>query len=164
MSPHEKSLTLLFSGILFLASCGTAPDTPTPRDAIAVWSLEDNSPSVPAQPDLGQILSSKIMETIKKRGDYVVVERERLLRVLEELHLGTTGPVDEATRLKVGKIVGARWMIFGGYLVIGDQMRLDLRLVEVETGKIRKAVSRTAPAGGGMSGWLEAARKAGEEF
>jgi len=92
-----------------------------------------------------------------------VVERKRLVLALEELRLGTTSLVDEATRLRLGKIVGARWMIFGGYMVVAGKMRLDLRLVEVETGKVRKAAQKTT-ASSDFTEWMATTRSAAEEL
>jgi curli biogenesis system outer membrane secretion channel CsgG len=104
-----------------------------------------------------------VIDALRKKENVTLVERERLVRILEELHLGTTAVVDEATRLKLGKMAGARWMVFGGYQVIADQMRLDLRLVEVETGRVRKAVQKKT-VGAGITAWTEAARKAAEDL
>ncbi|MDD5762902.1 MAG: hypothetical protein PHP88_10410, partial [bacterium] len=50
--------------------------------------------------------------------------------------------------LRLGRITGARQMVFGGYLAIGSRVRIDLRLVDVETGKVLKTATRTGPAGG----------------
>jgi curli biogenesis system outer membrane secretion channel CsgG len=158
-------LPLLCLMALFLCcfSCAATPDMGARKSTVAVWDLEDVSP-VSSRVDVGELLSAEVSGALQRRGEYTIVERTRLLRVLEELHLGSSELADDETRLRVGRLLGARFMVFGGYQVVGEQMRLDLRMVEVETGKIRKAVSRTAPSGGGMSGWLEAARKAGEEF
>jgi curli biogenesis system outer membrane secretion channel CsgG len=130
---------------------------------VAVWDLDDVSPAAGSRTNLGELLSAQVMEALRKKENVTLVERERLLRILEELHLGTTALVDEATRLKLGKLAGARWMVFGGYQAIADQMRLDLRLVEVETGKVRKAVQKTT-TGTGIAGWTETARKAAEDL
>jgi hypothetical protein len=54
-------------------------------------------------------------------------------------------------------MTGARMMIFGGYQVIGDMMRIDLRIIEVETGRLVKAGERTIAAAN-MSDWLKAAK------
>jgi curli biogenesis system outer membrane secretion channel CsgG len=54
-------------------------------------------------------------------------------------------------------------MVFGGYQIIGEHMRLDLRLVEVETGKIIKAVQRMSSSSD-LSEWLNSAREAAEEL
>ncbi|MBP1724943.1 MAG: Curli production assembly/transport component CsgG [Deltaproteobacteria bacterium] len=74
------------------------------------------------------------------------MERERLRLVLKELKLGTTSLVDDSTRLRLGKLVGAILMVFRGYQAIGDTVRLDVWLVEVESGRTIKAVFETARA------------------
>jgi curli biogenesis system outer membrane secretion channel CsgG len=149
-------------GLFFCCfSCAATPDMSERKATVAVWELEDMSP-VSSRVDVGELLSAEVSGALQRTGVYVVVERARLLRVLEELRLGSSELADDETRLRVGRLLGARYMVFGGYQVVGSQLRLDVRLVEVETGKIRKAVSRTAPSAGGMSGWLEAAGKAGE--
>ena len=153
----------LISTLLFFASCAGPPALPERGAAIAVWPVEDLSPATGSRPDLGELLADQVIDTLKKRGDYVLVERKRLALALEELRLGTTALADETTRLRLGKIIGARWMIFGGYLVVGDQMRLDLRLVQVETGKVTKAVQKTT-ASKDMMEWLDVARRAAEEL
>lgn len=153
----------LISTLLFLASCAAPPALPERGTAIAVWPVEDLSPATGSRPDLGELLADQVIDTLQKREGYVVVERKRLALALEELRLGTTALADETTRLRLGKIVGARWMIFGGYLVVGDQMRLDLRLVEVETGKVKKAVQKTTSSKD-WNDWMASARKATEEL
>ena len=145
---------------LLFISCASTIIRGSGEVTVAVWDLEDLSPSTSIQPDLGELLSGRIIETLSNR-EYTVIERERLLLALQELNLGTTLLVDEATRLKLGKLMGARYMVFGGYQIIGGQMRLDLRMVEVETGKVLKAVQKTSAAGD-LSGWIDAAQKAAE--
>jgi curli biogenesis system outer membrane secretion channel CsgG len=131
--------------------------------AVAVWDLANLNPAEAIGPDMGELLAAKVMETLKDSGAFQVVERERLILVLEELNLSSSSLVDEATRLKIGRIVGARFMVFGGYFVLGEMMRLDLRLVEVETGRIVKAAQKTASAGD-LTGWLRVARQAAQEL
>jgi curli biogenesis system outer membrane secretion channel CsgG len=153
----------LLLGPAVILSCSHAPYDKNAIRTVAVWDLDDLSPEGYARPDLGELLSSRIIEVIQKTGRYSVIERERLHLILEELNLGTTSLVDERTRLKLGKISGAQFMVFGGYQVIGNTMRIDLRLVEVETGRVRKAVQKTASSGD-ISGWLDSAQKAAEEL
>ncbi|MBN1843951.1 MAG: hypothetical protein JW883_16950 [Deltaproteobacteria bacterium] len=159
MSFHRGLLGIFFALPLLFVSCSTGPVAYKEGTTIAVWDLENLTPSESVQHDLGELLSAKVIETIKESGKHTVVERERLLLALEELSLGTTSLADESTRLRIGKILGVQLMVFGGYQVIADQMRLDLRLVEVETGKIISAAQKTTP-GGDLSGWLKAAEDA----
>jgi curli biogenesis system outer membrane secretion channel CsgG len=143
---------------LFLSSCATEPLRDDRGKGLAVWDMEDLSPGS-SRIDIGELLSARVVETMGNRGNYTVVERTRLVRVLEELRIGSSSLADEETRLRVGKLVGARFMVFGGYQIIGKKMRLDLRLVEVESGKVLKAVQKTT-ASSDISGWLDAAGKA----
>ena len=146
---------------LALTACAPTPQAVVSArgPVVAVWDLEDVGPLTKASPVLGELLSSEILETIKQKGTYTVVERERLQLVLEELKLGTTSLVDDSTRLRLGKLVGATLMVFGGYQAIGDMVRLDVRLVEVESGRTIKAVFKTAPAAN-VPELLKAARAA----
>jgi len=111
----------------------------------------------------GDLLAARIIETLEDSGAYQVIERERIIDVLEELNLGTSPIVDESTRLKIGQIVGARYMVFGSYFVVADTMRLDLRLVDVETGNILKATKKTASSTNVFE-WLNIAREAARDL
>jgi len=70
---------------------------------------------------------------------------------------------DKAAGLRIGRLVGARLMLFGAYQVVASQMRLDLRLVEVETGKVLNAAQQTVPAGD-LAGWLRGATTATKDL
>jgi TolB-like protein len=65
-----------------------------------------------------------------------LVERDRLEEILAELKLAQSGKIDPATAAKVGKLLGARYMVLGGYFDLMDTLRADARVVEVETGKV----------------------------
>lgn len=65
-----------------------------------------------------------------------VVERERLQAILDELELGHEGFADPARAAKVGKLLGARYMVLGGYFQLASTLRIDARVVEVETSRI----------------------------
>ena len=126
---------------------------------VAVWDLENLNPDVPMDAAVGDLLAAVVIETIAASGKFSVVERERLLLALEELNLGTTGLVSEDSRLRIGKIVGARWMVFGSYFVFQETMCLVLRLVEVETGRIVKAAQQKSSSTD-INEWLKTAREA----
>ena len=159
----RSSFSIFFILFVFLSSCATKPVLHEDGTTVAAWDIENLSPMDCGSPDLGELLSAKVVETLSETGRCTVVERERLLLALEELGLGTTSMADESTRLRIGRLVGARLMVFGGYQVILDKMRLDLRLVEVGTGSILKAVQKTTTASD-LSAWLRAAKEATMEL
>jgi len=66
-----------------------------------------------------------------------VVERDRLQKLLEEQDLAASGRVDQETAVRLGKILGARHLLMGGFVIDSrENMRLDLRAVDVETSRV----------------------------
>ena len=155
-------LVLLLGGAV--AGCAAAPVSGPPGPpGLAVWTLEDLSLPGTTPADLAEMLTARVMETVEATGTYSLVERERLLAILQELNLGSSSLADEATGLRIGRLVGARLMVFGVYQVVASQMRLDLRLVDVESGRVRHASSRTVPAGD-LSAWFQGAEAAARDL
>jgi TolB-like protein len=68
-----------------------------------------------------------------------VVDRSRIKELLTEQDLGATGRVDAATAARIGKVVGARYMVMGGFVDTYGTMRLDIQIVNTETSEIEKA-------------------------
>jgi len=141
----EMKKIILIIIILITASCAlTVKKSSIPT--IAVWDIEDVSISpLPMEKELSKLLSQEIIKAVQDTHKYRLIERQKLLLVLEELNLATSDLVDPQTQLKLGKILGANFMLFSGYQVIGDKIRFDLRLVKVETGEIIKAKQKTLP-------------------
>lgn len=154
--------SLVFMSLFFL-SCAAQQVVYEKSTSVAVFDIENLVPLEGSYPDLSEFLSARVAATIKNKGYYNVVERQRLLLVLDELNLGTSMLVDDATRLKLGRMVGARLMVFGSCLVFAGQMRLNLRLVDVETGGVMKSVEKTVSATD-LTGWLNAAEDATNEL
>jgi TolB-like protein len=69
-----------------------------------------------------------------------VVEREQIQRLLEEQRLGSSGQVDPQTAARIGKLVGARYVVTGQFIDFYGDFRLDVRLVNVETSQIMTVV------------------------
>src|SRR5213083_2504280 len=67
-----------------------------------------------------------------------VVEREEIQKLIEEQNLGPSGRVDAQTAAKIGKLVGARYVVLGTFIDFYGDFRLDARLVNVETSEILK--------------------------
>ncbi|HKW42376.1 MAG TPA: CsgG/HfaB family protein [Gemmatimonadales bacterium] len=70
-----------------------------------------------------------------------VVERDEIQKLVEEQNLGASGRVDPQTAAKLGKLVGARYVITGTFIDFYGDFRLDARLVNVETSEIVKVES-----------------------
>ncbi len=76
-----------------------------------------------------------------------VVERDQIQKVLEEQKLSTDGKVDNETAVRVGKLVGAHYMVTGGFVTDrSGRMRFTARVFKTETSEI------VFPAAGGPTG------------
>jgi TolB-like protein len=70
-----------------------------------------------------------------------VVDRAETQRLLDEQNLGRDGRADANTAAKIGKLVGAKYMIMGNFIDFYGKFRVDARIVNVETGEIIKVVT-----------------------
>lgn len=75
---------------------------------------------------------------------YEVVERDRLQALLDELKLNQSKKIDRSTANRMGKLLGARFLVLGGYFDLMGRLRVDARVVEVETGKVVKSIGAFA--------------------
>lgn len=127
---------------------GPVPATPAPAAAtpptVAVAYFDDNSGD-PAFAPLRKGLADMLITDLSVVGSIRIVERERLNAVLGELELGEGRFIDPATAQKLGKGLAAQYILTGAYTVSGDALRLDARVVEVETGRVAAAEKVEGP-------------------
>ncbi len=85
-------------------------------------------------------LAGMLISELAQNPGARVVERENVQSLLNEQDLGKDGRVDAATAAKVGKLVGAKYMVLGSFVDLYGHFRVDARLVDVETSEILKVV------------------------
>lgn len=109
------------------------------RPTVAVMYFNDGAigaAHTELQPLSGGIADLLITE-LSANQKIRVVERDNLKKLMDEQDLSTTARVDQSTAVKIGKLLGAQHMIFGGFVTDGrGTMRLDARAVNVETSAI----------------------------
>jgi TolB-like protein len=135
------AVTALVAALLLPALCG-AQGKPAPAKApptVALLYFEYTGKSA----DLEQLRKGwarMLISDLSQSPAFQIVERDRLEEVLAELKLAQTKRVDAATAAKVGKLLGARYLVLGGYFDLKDALRVDARIVEVESGKVLKSI------------------------
>lgn len=149
---------VLASAMALLAACAGAPDKHAPC-TVAVWELEHLNPQNAIAADMGALLADRIVDTFHRSTRCTPIERQKLVLALEELNLGSSELADDTTRLRIGRILGAGYMVFGAFQQLGSVIRLDIRLVDVSTGTVVQTATQTA-AQGNIADWLQAAEKA----
>ncbi len=66
-----------------------------------------------------------------------LIERDQVQKLLDEQQLAVGSKVDRETAVRVGKLLGAQHMIFGGFMADAQgNFRIDARAVGVEQGMI----------------------------
>lgn len=109
------------------------------RPTVAVMYFSNNSFGKDARDYdlLGRGVADFLITDLSGNAAIRVVERDALDKLTREQDLGQTARVDQETAVRVGKLLGARYMIFGGFIADPKgNVRLDSRAVEVETGRI----------------------------
>ncbi len=110
--------------------------------AVVVWDFDDQTP--PALSALGRdkldylrrALCEQLTAALLDQAGVAVVERQRLRDVLAEQKLAGGELADADTRLRLGRIVGAGRMVFGGFLAVADDVQVNVRVVETATSRV----------------------------
>src|SRR5437016_9672831 len=114
------------------------------RPAIAVFPF-DNGGSYGQDKDnfdaLQKGIAGLMISDLAAGAAVRVVERDELQKLLDEQNLGAAGRVDPQTAAKIGKLVGARYVVTGVFIDFYGDFRLDARLINVETSEIVKVES-----------------------
>jgi TolB-like protein len=127
---------------LFLLAPLVARAAPDARPTVAVLYFDYSGKDA----DMGVLrkgLAQMLISDLSTLDGVRLVERDRLEEILAELKLSQSGKIDPATAAKVGKLLGARYMVLGGYFDLMETLRADARVVEVETGKIVQSTGAT---------------------
>ncbi len=112
---------------------------------MAILPFENNSVTDPDKfTPLSKGLSAMLITDLKNSGTSLkLIEREKIQSLLKEVALGQSGGVDQATAVKAGKILGAQSIVFGSFMVLGNKVRMDARIIRVETSEVIMAESIT---------------------
>ncbi len=135
---------MLRRGVLVLgASCAwgrvvaqTAAQPAARLPAVTVWDFDDQSPDPAAAPYLRRALAENLTGHLLRVPGLPVVERQRLRELLDEQRLSSGALADIDTRLRLGRIVGAARMVFGGYLVLGEEVQVHARVVDTASSRV----------------------------
>lgn len=109
--------------------------------AVVVWEFDNQSPpamaaAAPEAAFLRRTLSESLTAQLLQVPGLPVVERQRLRDLLAEQKVSATELADEQARVRLGRIVGAARMVFGGYFVLGSEVQVHVRVVDTATSRV----------------------------
>jgi TolB-like protein len=134
-------MTLLSLAPVLLGAQQRGQDT---RPGIAVLPFSNGGSYGQGKEDFDALergIAAMMISELAQNPAARVVEREQIQRLIDEQNLGAQGRVDPQTAAKVGKLVGARYVVMGTFVDFYGDFRVDIRLVNTETSEIVKTES-----------------------
>ena len=99
----------------------------------------DNSSDDKKLNQLKKGLTDMLISDLSKVSMLNVIERTKLEEILKEQKLNNTNSFDSKTASKIGKLLGVEHIMTGSFFELMGRLRIDARLIDVETGKIIKS-------------------------
>lgn len=144
-----RGLLPLLWGVLISPAGWAQIAAPPSLPAVVVWDFENQTamalPGVERGEYLKRSLSENLTAALLQITGLPVVERQRLKDLLAEQKLAAGDVADEDARLRLGKIVGASRMVFGGYFVLGDEVQVHVRVIDTATSRVIFSDETSAP-------------------
>jgi len=106
---------------------------------VAIFDFESKAPG---NPDLGQQLGDILTGRLSVYDRFTLVERKRLQDVLTESQLNLSGAIEDDRAIKVGKLVGARILVFGRAFAVDRDLYIVGKIVGTETSQVKGVIAR----------------------
>jgi len=90
---------------------------------------------------LGKFLAEEMITRLYSTGEFEVVERQLLNKVIAEQKFGESGFIDEQSAVSLGKILGVEAIATGSVTDLGPDVKVNARLIATETGSVFSVAS-----------------------
>ncbi|MDD2549918.1 MAG: FlgO family outer membrane protein [Bacilli bacterium] len=105
----------------------------TGKNQIAIMGFPDVNGKVT---ELGKLIPEELTTRLFKTGEFQVIERQLLTKVLEEQKLGISGMLDAGSVAQLGKLLGVDAIVTGTVTDRGDAIRINARMIETEQAQV----------------------------
>ncbi|NNF12216.1 MAG: hypothetical protein HKN72_03270 [Gemmatimonadetes bacterium] len=95
-----------------------------------------------ASVQLGKAISAMLVTEFAGRPGMRIVERAQIQDLIREQDLSLSGRVDEA--IQIGQMLGVQYVLHGQVTSIADNLRMDIRAVDVETSEIVSVMKKSS--------------------
>lgn len=123
--------------LVFVVSLGYA-DAVSGKTKIAVLDFQLQGDKF-TNDDMGAIVAEWFITAMVNAGRFDIVERSLLQKILSEQKLVMTGMVDTGSATQIGKLLGAKVIITGSVMRLGDTFEINARMIDVESTSIISA-------------------------
>ena len=154
----KKSLFCIMPFIMLIAACATTSTAVAPAPEAsgldelsrAVRDVSDHlNNNVPAgnmivfvnvesfSAELSDFIIDDLIANAISDRIFTVVDRQRLDLIREEQGFQLSGDVDDETALSIGRFFGAQTIVSGRITSLGDNFRLTIRALDVQTAQVQ---------------------------
>lgn len=88
-----------------------------------------------------------ISSTIVNAGDYDIVERSLLEKVMEEQSFSNSGAVDDNDATEIGKLAGANKVVLSVVTLTGGRNMLSVKMIDVKTASVERQKVKVVASG-----------------
>lgn len=135
-----KSLTIAILSVLTLLT--GVVDALAEKHTAAVMPLERGAGGAEYE-GFGRALADMMVTDFSRAEVLQLVERTQLKLILDELKLAKTGYLNKKTAQRLGRGLGAEFVITGTFTVVDETFVMNCRIFEVESGAILKSAQST---------------------
>ncbi len=121
------------------------------KQTVAVMDFNDLQGNVTM---LGRFVSEELITILFQTRQFKVIERSLLEKALQELKFNTTDLVDTSNAKQLGKVVGADAIVTGTITDLGQSVKINARVIAVESGEIISAASALITKNSSLDGML----------
>ncbi len=90
---------------------------------------------------LGRYISEELITRLYRTGEFEVVERQMLNKIMREHELSLSGFIDESSAREIGMLLGVDAIASGSVTELVSEVKINARLISAETGKIFSVAS-----------------------
>jgi TolB-like protein len=112
------------------------PSTMSTKPTLAVMEFDNRIAKDDSLSGYVRGLRDILRRGIAEWGSCQIVTREKIDAVMRELNLSQQKEFDTETRLRIGRLLGAKYMVFGSVAEILDKYRIEMQIIDVERGVI----------------------------
>ena len=127
-----------------------------------ILAVTDISVDKRIESELSLPLTDRIREIFVNSNQYQVIDRNTIDLVIEEQKFQLSDLVDAERTVKIGKLLGAQFIVTGNLTKIENLNTMSLRIIDVETGVIVSQVS--GEIDGGLNDLLELTEMLGNKI
>ncbi len=141
---RKRSLSVVMAIVLLGSQAPSSAQSATQdkRPGVAVFPFYNGGSYGEKREDLALLqvgLQQALMSELAANTSLRVVDRSMIRELLQEQDLGASGRVDPQTAARIGRVVGAKYAITGGFIDLYGEFQLTGRIIDVETTEVLRS-------------------------